>query len=330
MTIGITVGKFWPLHKGHEFMIRFAADVLSELIVVVSDRETENISERFDAVDSFCRSLPNVTVRFVQDNAPTPKNVDANGTVLDREFQNYWADVLYDLCPQATHFVSSDMYGGLVANNLGIKWLPVDPKREFINISGAQIRMNDKVNYHLISDHAKEMHHKRIAIVGAESTGKTSLCKLMTSTFEGGYVAEYGRTLSEIQKNELTSDDFKTIALGQHSMILQAALYNYCSFVDTEAYTTYLLEDVYLKNKTHMIKELGSIQKFDAYIVMAPTVEWVDDGTRVMNVQEDRDLLHEKIIEILTDANKTFIVVDKPDFKSREEIVYNFVKGLLG
>ena len=319
--IGVTIGKFMPLHKGHELMLDFGVAMLDKMNIIVSGSESDVIPlmVRYDWVRAKYKNNPNVTVHYHVDKSPTPINVDENGTVLDMDYQYYWANEFQKMAPKATHVVSSDMYGKTMAELLGIKWLPVDPKREMVNISGTEIRNDPATFFNHISDVAKPYFVKKIAIVGPESSGKSTMIQQLADYFGSEIVNEYGRTLSEVKGNDMTKEDFLDIMNGQQALIdivSEKAFSNFL-FIDTEAYTTYLFSKIYLNEYMDEILEFGHEQDIDHYIVLSPDVEWVDDGTRVLGDQDKRQEFFQQMIGILEKQNKSFAVVETKDYRER-------------
>lgn len=318
---GVTIGKFMPLHKGHELMLDFGVAMLDKMNIVVSGNENDVIPlmVRYNWVRAKYKNNPNVKVHYHIDDSPEPKDIDENGTVLDTDFQEYWKNELKRLVPKATHFVSSDMYGKTMAEILGIKWLPVDPKREMVNISGTEIRNDPTTFFNYISDVAKPYFMKNIAIVGPESSGKSTMIGQLADYFGSEIVNEYGRTLSEVKGNDMTKEDFLDIMNGQQALI-DIVSNNAMSpfvFIDTEAYTTYLFSKIYLGEHMDEILQFGHEQDIDHYIVLSPDVEWVDDGTRVLGDQDKRQEFFEHMVDILTKQNKSFEVVENTDYSER-------------
>jgi HTH-type transcriptional repressor of NAD biosynthesis genes len=210
--IGITIGKFMPLHKGHELMIDFGAAMLDDLVIMVSGNEDDEIplTQRYKWVSEYVeqRRFHNVVVQKHVDKSPAPVNVDDHGTVLDPKFQKYWIKEFNRAEPEATHIVSSDFYGQKMADLMGLEWLPVDPLRETVDISGIEIRNDPERNFEYISDVAKPYFTTKVAIVGPESTGKSTMTRRLAQVFDAAQVHEYGRTLSEAKSNDLTYGDF--------------------------------------------------------------------------------------------------------------------------
>lgn len=336
--IGITIGKFMPLHKGHELLIDVGADVFDELYVLVSGNHTDEIpiNLRWSGVQEYVADnfYDNVNVVLHIDESPKPKEIDKHGTVLDKEFQDYWVNQFRFYCNLDLHkeddvyFVSSDMYGKTMADLLGIKWFPIDPHRENFKISGTEIRKEPWKHFHLISDTMKHHYRKTIVFVGAESTGKSTFTDLFAEKYNGSYVHEYGRTLSELKNNELDEQDFHDIWRVQREMIHKAKneTQSGFTFVDTEAFTTYLFGEIYLDKKFIELKTAAKLYTFDLYVLLAPTVEWVDDGTRVIPYQAEREKFHNRLLQFLKDNNKPYLLVDEKSFKARYDTVDSWLK----
>lgn len=337
--VGVTIGKFMPLHKGHESMIKFGSMMLSELVVVVSGKLTDeiNLSVRADWVREFCRKeqLTNVTVVRHIDESPEFTSVDENGTVLDEDFQQYWRNEFTNIVPDATHFLSSDKYGKVMADLMEAEWLPFDPGREMLEISATKIRNDVQTYFWYISDVAKPHFVKKVAIVGPESCGKSTLVKYLADTFGCAFANEYGRTISVEKSNDLDFIDFLDILNGQEALI-DIAVKNTTvplMITDTEAYVTHLFAEIYLRPECtspfSVFEARAKLQNFDLYIVLSPTVPWVNDGSRVMDKQQARWDFYERLISFLKENNKPFVTIDDTDFTARTLAAVKHIKNLL-
>jgi nicotinamide riboside kinase len=83
---------------------------------------------------------------------------------------------------------------------------------------------------------------KRVVFVGAESTGKSTLCEYLARQYGSVAVPEIGRYIWEEKQGELNADDYVDIALrhreAEDEQLPYARRY---LFVDTNALTTLLL-----------------------------------------------------------------------------------------
>lgn len=331
--VGITIGKFMPLHLGHKHMIDTALDTLDHLIVIVSGSEDDEIplsERRFDLFAEYFFKDKIYVVKHI-DDSPTPKNINKNGTVLDEDYQDYWIRVFRQY--KVTHIVSSDMYGKTLAERMGVRWFPVDPKRELYPISGTEIRKNPTKNFHMLTETAKRRYMKTVAIVGPESVGKSTITKRLADEFQGIAIPEYGRSITEVKEN-LDKEDFDHIFQVQDSMIRRAqkSLRYPLVVSDTEALVTYVYGKIYLN--TSLYDELDSVlknQHIDLYILMAPTVQWVDDGSRVMSNDEERWWFFSQMIELLISNKKNYVIIYKSDdYEERYEMAKSAVQELIG
>lgn len=327
---GITIGKFMPLSVGHELMIEFGASMLAELCVVVGGKETDIIplSTRVAWVREFTNKFDNVYV-IAHDESDAPETTyDKEGTAENPAYLRYWVRAFNHYLPDATHFMTTDMYGKKVAELMGVEWLPVDPERLIVNISATEIRNNILTRFNKISTVAKPYFVKTVAIVGPESCGKSTIVKKLANLNLITGVPEYGRTISS-NKIELTEKDFWTITKGQ-SLLINIAKRGHKPIVvsDTEAFTTYLYGKTYLGKKLSAIKEVAIRQNFDMYIVLAPTVPWINDGTRVQT-PEERTKFFNEMVSFLQEYKKPYIVVNDIDYEDRYTKVDKIIWDLL-
>lgn len=319
MTHAITLGKFWPFHLGHDLMIRAAVEYHDHAtIVIANDSHEKNSIVEQQMIKRFAKDLDRISFCTYVDTEEY--DVDENGVATDPQYLQRWAIRLSDIAPAATHFVSSDLYGKPISELMGIKWLPIDPNRECVPISGTKIRNDIDKNWKFIVPEARYDWALKVAIVGAESTGKSTLVKCMADRGMGT-CPEYGRTLSEIRQNNLDARDFSNIFVIQREMIKQATQLSSIVVTDTEAIITSLYVDKYIPEHNSDFKSIGEtiakMQKIDLYIVLAPTVPWVDDGTRVMPDQVEREKFHDCICEKLESIGANYIVIDFDNWYDR-------------
>lgn len=134
--IGLTIGKFAPLHRGHQFLIETALKNVDELVVMIYDHP-EITKIPLEVRAGWIRKLyPKVKVIEAYDS---PKKVGRDDGAIK-------AQVDYILKKaggmKITHFFSSEWYGKHVAKALNAENVIVDPKREKYPISGSLTREN--------------------------------------------------------------------------------------------------------------------------------------------------------------------------------------------
>lgn len=317
--IGVTIGKFMPLHMGHETMIEFAARQLDKLIIIVSSNPIAgdefkgmDLETRYELIKNKYAGRKNIKVVMYYDVIGDPVNVDENGTALDEEFWEMWLGVFKRYAPRATHFVSSDRYGKEAAKRLGITWMPVDPDRELVNISATEIRNDPVKNCKYLSKEFRKFFVKRVVVIGPESSGKSTLVKDLGKFFSSPAVPEYGRIKTEQMGDEdWTEQDFIDIVSGQQTLndIAATQTDNGLVFIDTEAYTTFLYGREYIQRSIWPIYDEATIfEEFDLYVLLPPAIPWDDDGTRVMPGQGQRQQFFDDLFLFLRNSEKPFFV----------------------
>jgi HTH-type transcriptional repressor of NAD biosynthesis genes len=142
-------------------------------------------------------------------------------------------------------------------------------------------------------------HIARIAIVGGESTGKSTLVNALGEHYDEPCVAEYGRTLWEQQGGHTDYDDLRTIAI-RHVADEDAAMSraSRCVFVDTTPLTTLWYSiDGYGRADPDLVSL--SWRTYDLTLVCAPDFAFVQDGSRS---SEDFRLRHDRWIRAILRA----------------------------
>ena len=324
---GLTIGKFMPFHKGHKLMIDFGASMCETMHVLISGSNEDEI--RMDTrlgwlLDTYV-SHPNVVIhRYQAFDEILDSPLDEHGTAIDGRFWDEWVDAINKFFPDLDAIFTNDAYGEKLSSLLwNVDWVPSDPDRMIHQISGTAIRIFTDTHYHFLTDAAKPYYQKKIAIVGPESTGKSILTERLANEFHGKAVSEYGRTISELRNNKLSANDFRAISIGQKRLVDIAARDNMVVFSDTDAYTTYLYADHYLpdtNDRTELKRELyrnAAKDDYDLYIILAPTVNWVDDGTRTMPHEGKRLDFHARMINHLHETGRNYVVVDDDSWANR-------------
>ena len=121
-TLGLTLGKFAPLHKGHQFMIETALQEVDELIVVIYETTVTPIPLHIRA-NWIRRLYPAVRVVEAWDGP--------DGYSDDREHEIREEQYILRLLngEQVTHFYSSEFYGRHMSLALGSVDRRVDEAR---------------------------------------------------------------------------------------------------------------------------------------------------------------------------------------------------------
>jgi NadR type nicotinamide-nucleotide adenylyltransferase len=125
---------------------------------------------------------------------------------------------------------------------------------------------------------------RRVCLLGAESTGTTTLTRLLAETFGTTWVAEYGRAYSlpkDAAGETWTTADFEHIAREQQRLEDEAAREaDRILFCDTDALATAIWHEQYLGGPAPSVMEIARSRTYDLTFLTAADFPWVQDGTR--------------------------------------------------
>ena len=137
--IGFTIGKFAPLHKGHQFLIETAIKEMEEFYVVVYDTSIIDIDVKKRA--NWIKQLyPDVHIIYAY-NSPKQYGLDEKSVKIQME---NLSELIHDI--PVTHFYSSEPYGEKVAEYLNIENRTIDKDRVNVPICATEIRENYEMN----------------------------------------------------------------------------------------------------------------------------------------------------------------------------------------
>ena len=118
----------------------------------------------------------------------------------------------------------------------------------------------------------------RICFHGAESTGKSVLAAELSAELGYPWVPEYGRRHAEERGTEFTMADLLAIAAGQDQAMRAAAAAGPAQLIlDTDPLMTAAWAQMLFGE---VPAELLGYDKAELYLLFAPDVPWVADGTR--------------------------------------------------
>jgi HTH-type transcriptional regulator, transcriptional repressor of NAD biosynthesis genes len=152
----------------------------------------------------------------------------------------------------------------------------------------------------------------RVVLIGAESTGKTTLCEALAAHYDTVWVAEYGREHWEKKiadqgaQGEIpawTDEDFIHIAEEQQRLENEAATRaSKVLICDTNAFATATWFERYAGRRHPDVDAIGARVLVDLYLIPCPDVPFVQDGVR--DGEKIRDWMHSRFLKLIR-ANGT-------------------------
>jgi len=139
--IGFTIGKFAPLHKGHEELIEKGLNEMDEFYILINNTNATSISieERASWIKE---KFPRAKV-ILGCEPPKQFGMDENSIKIQT---NYLKDIFKNI--PVTHFYSGEEYGKYVARDLNVEEILVNKD---IPISATMIRNDIEYNKNYLS-----------------------------------------------------------------------------------------------------------------------------------------------------------------------------------
>lgn len=270
---GVVVGKFNPPHLGHLHLIDQAAKQVDHLYVLLCDRPDQTLDVELRRTWLADASPPNVTIIVTPDDLP-----GANEPWAERALQ------LLPMRPELA-FTSEDWGPGWAAA-MGAEHVLVDRDRRAQPISATELRADLGANFHWLVPAARADLARRVVVIGAESTGKSTLAEALARELSTVWVPEHGRWYWEGRRHLVdhrwSTEEFRRIAAAQHRLELDLARQAARAVViaDTDALVTSVWHERYLDAADTELDRMASDVVPDLYLVCCPDFDWVQDGTR--------------------------------------------------
>ncbi|MGW3899056.1 AAA family ATPase [Micromonospora profundi] len=287
---GMVVGKFYPPHAGHHALIAAAAARCAEATVVVapSRRESIPLAVRLDWLRE--AHADTQWVRFVgrYDDLPVdyadPAVWDAHCAVFRAAVGPGRVDAVF----------SSEAYGVELARRFDAVPVSVDPDRRTVPVSGTAVRADPAAHWRWLSPPVRAWFVRRVVVVGAESTGTTTMAAALAAHYGTVWAPEFGRELTARKLARLREvspsatvfdvswdrDDFRTVVRKQQEAEDAAARSSGpLLFCDTDARATAVWEERYLGSASPQVR--AAARRPALYLLTDHRgVPFADDGLR--------------------------------------------------
>lgn len=164
---------------------------------------------------------------------------------------------------------------------------------------------------------------KKIAVIGAESTGKTTLCQKLAKHFNTTWVPEFARTYFESKSINLCElSDIEIIAKQQlFNESLQTKEANNYLFCDTNLITLKIWAELEFNNQIAYIEQALPNNKYDLVLVLSNSIKWQQDDLRKNKFS--RDLIRELNIKYLKAFNWDYAEVEPFNWEEIIKLIVN-------
>lgn len=328
--VGVVVGKFYPPHKGHEFLIRTAVTQCKQVVVIVCVKPDECPGQE--------------RAEWLKENVPGPDyHVFQQTDTMDDNDTEFWAqttlNILQPLTPDACF--TSEWYGEAFAKALGggsnkkVVGVRVDQARKRFPVSGSRVRQDPWSCWQYLSENVRAYYSHVVVLVGAESTGKSTLAVNMKNSFSELsplLVEEHGRTVSERKRDPRKGwdeQDFVEIATVQTSKTNEAMRKSFLVICDTDARATAVWQRHLMRNGTPAIEELAQEAPIPDLFIVCPVIgsTFVQDGTRKNG--DHRLEMEEELLERCLDTGARVVKLTETTWDGRTQEALEAVQELL-
>ena len=292
-TRGLTLGKFAPLHKGHQLVIETALSEMDEVVAII-----------YDCPDTTDVPLT-VRANWIRDLYRTVQVVEAWDGPLEvgqtdeikRKHEDYIINQLR--LTDITHFYSSEFYGDHMSRALGAVNRLVDPSRAVVPVSATEIRQNPFSFRSYLDPRVYRDLITNIVLLGAPSTGKTSIAARLAREYQTVWMPEYGREYWDEHQvdRRLSLSQLEELAeqhLQREDELLSQA--NRFLFTDTNALTTLIFARYYHNSTTPRLEDLasGASARYDLVFVCDVDIPYDDTWDR--SGEANRHVFQKQII----------------------------------
>lgn len=310
MKIGLTIGKFAPFHKGHEFLINQAYKRLNSgptlqdqpLYVVLYDDVYYThipLQTRADWIRK-CPSFKGKDIRVIL-GYTSPNDTGYTDEIKAKQ-ENYLLNTLGLKDYGITHFFSSEEYGEHISKAFNCQDVRIDMDRCNIPVSGTMLRGDLYKNRKFLRPHVYKDLIRVFTFMGGPGAGKSTLVEELSNRLKEPYCPEFGREYWETHNvdRRLTPDQMIEICKGhlewEDDAIMEAK--DVC-FIDTNPIVT-MLFSIYYHGVPHpKVVEYAEqcVSRYTQFIVCASDFPFTETEDR--SGDANRALIHDMTLDYL-------------------------------
>lgn len=311
---GLVIGKFYPLHRGHQFLIQSSIDACDHVFVVMTaltgDRPAGPIR-----LGWIKRLFPQVTAILLPESTPKYPSECASR----EEFYAIWKALLLAHCgdiPEAI-FTSED-YGDECEHFWRTTHVCVDKGRATFPVSGTAVRYDPFAQWNYLDPIVRASYVKTVCLYGPESTGKSTLGQDLAAHYQTVCQPEWARDY--LGERHCEYGDMQIIAEGHFAERQRyKRMANKVLFVDTDTLTTRDFSFHYFGQCPDRVEELigHPENQNDLYLFTSIDVPWVPDTSRDLGTPQLRSKMQRNLLSALVVHGTPYVMIEGSDWNSR-------------
>ncbi len=331
---GLMIGHFEPLHLGQMRSILDAAGQAKTLHIVITAHPSPHpdfiitLQDKARWLQMACADLPFIHIHTTHEIELPPHEhlYDSSENVsIDVAASNAQLQRLIEMLalPAETMLFMADNHPltkSDVSDQLCLQVVTTPLQPEFNSYA---IARNPIAHWSAIHPQARGDYTKTVAIVGGESSGKTTLVHKLANYYGASFALEMGRLYvgTDLGGSEvgLQYSDYGPIVLN-HAQAIREAKANATApitIVDTDFVTTQAFCEEY-EGRTHpFVAACVDEFRLDYTIMLDNNTPWVDDGMRSLGTPEARGRFEQRLIDIFARHNIKPHMIDQPDYDAR-------------
>lgn len=288
---GLVVGKFSPLHAGHQALIRFAQSQSERVYVINYSNPPFEKCDAAERAHWFSVLFPDVV--YVGSDNMDQTAPDNDAAAIDHR-RHCVLTLFGELNTTVDAVFTSEDYGDGFAEYLTnwfyqrtdryhhVEHVLFDKDRIAYPTSGTAIRGQREARDKYLDPVVRASMIPRVAFIGGESSGKTTLARDMTVLYGENvarFVPEYGRWYGDEINGLFRYSDMEHIGMMQVLQEREPAPVVNIQMCDTTPMVTLWYSLAWWNTATYALRKMAE-RHYDLYVLCAPTIEYEDDGTR--------------------------------------------------
>jgi NadR type nicotinamide-nucleotide adenylyltransferase len=322
----LVVGKFLPPHLGHHSLINCANAQAARVTVVVCDNPVQVPSAGIRA--TWLQEVhPFVDVIIVPDICVLHQGFDC-----PLQCSDMWAIHLQRAGVRGVDLIcANETYGEPFAKAMRATWKHFDIPRSTITVSGTQVRADLAGSWKSLHPVVRSGLYRKLVVLGAESTGTTTLVRDVSQRLGASQTFEEGRTMAwelasragGIANVQWTDDIFASILLRQRALEERACMLDATKatlwsgqkelgpwlICDTDALATLVWWERYLTTPTDFAAQYSKVHPGELYVITSPDGVLFNDDT-MRDGEHLRQSMHQRFIEVVKASGQPYIVVE--------------------
>lgn len=335
---GLMIGHFEPLHLGQMRSILAASGQVKNLHLVITKHPAPHPSFAITLEDKArwlqmaCADLPFIDIH-ITDEIDLPVHDSFEKVTIDASATNAKLQRIVDELnlPSDTSLFVADNHPIAQEDcqqQLVLSVITTPLQQQFDSYA---IAKDPVAHWSAIHPEARGDYTKTVAIVGGESSGKTTLVHKLANYYGASFALEMGRVYvgTDLGGKEigLQYSDYGPIALDHADAIKQATSYASApvTIIDTDFVTTQAFCEEYEGRSHPFVTACIDEFRLDHTIMLDNNTPWIDDGMRSLGSSDARGRFEQLLLTIFNRHNIDPHLIDAPDYDARYREAVAFI-----